>query len=60
MRILIAEDDGNLRRGLADLLQLEKFDTVLAECGLSALAQFKLHRPDLCILDVNMTGHDGP
>lgn len=59
MLVLIAEDDANLRRGLSDLLQLEKFETVVAECGKSAVAQFERFRPDFCILDVTMPGLDG-
>lgn len=59
MLILIAEDDANLRRGLAELLQLEGFETVTAECGLSALAAFEHMPPDFCIFDVAMPGIDG-
>ncbi|MBK9079672.1 MAG: response regulator transcription factor [Hyphomicrobium sp.] len=59
MLILIAEDDANLRRGLAELLQLEGFETVTAKCGLSAVATFESAAPDFCILDVSMPGIDG-
>lgn len=59
MLILIAEDDTNLRRGLADLLQLEGFDTITAECGASAVATFDSAAPDFCILDVSMPVMDG-
>lgn len=59
MLILIAEDDVNLRRGLAELLQLEGFNIVTAECGLSAIATFEKVKPDFCILDVSMPGIDG-
>lgn len=59
MLILIAEDDPNLRRGLAELLQLEGFSTSPAECGRSAIAAFDNARPDFCILDVSMPGVDG-
>jgi two-component system, OmpR family, alkaline phosphatase synthesis response regulator PhoP len=59
MLILIAEDDTNLRRGLAELLQLEGFETVTAECGATAVATFEMAAPDFCILDVSMPGVDG-
>ncbi len=59
MLILIAEDDANLRRGLAELLQLEGFETVMAECGLSAVDTFARRQPDFCILDVTMPEIDG-
>lgn len=59
MRILIAEDDANLRRGLAELLQLEGFETVAAENGASAVRAFETEQPDFCILDVTMPDVDG-
>lgn len=59
MQILIAEDDTNLRRGLSELLQLEGYDVITAECGLSAVELFKTRSPDFCILDVSMPGLDG-
>jgi len=59
MLILIAEDNASLRHGLAELLQLEGFDTITAECGLSAVATFEKSPPDFCILDVSMPGIDG-
>lgn len=59
MLILIAEDDAHLRNGLAELLHLEGFETVTAECGTSALQAFEDAQPDFCILDVSMPGLDG-
>lgn len=59
MLILIAEDDANLRGGLAELLQLDGFETVTAECGASAVITFEDRQPDFCILDVTMPGVDG-
>lgn len=59
MMILIAEDDANLRRGLAELLQLEGFETMMADCGLTAMSAFTERQPDFCILDVSMPGFDG-
>ena len=59
MLILIAEDDANLRQGLAELLQLEGFDTCTAECGATAISAFERMQPDFCILDVTMPGQDG-
>ncbi len=59
MLILIAEDDANLRHGLAELLKLEGFEAVTAECGSSAVALFEKVQPDFCILDVTMPGLDG-
>lgn len=59
MKILIAEDDGHLRQGLADLLALEGFATAVAEDGARALEAFAVSPPDFCILDVTMPGLDG-
>jgi len=59
MLVLIAEDDANLRQGLAELLQLEGYATVTVECGASAIAAFDKAVPDFCILDVSMPGVDG-
>lgn len=59
VRVLIAEDDAHLRRGLADLLTLEGFDCVAAADGAQALAQFAACTPDFCIIDVAMPEMDG-
>jgi len=59
MLILIAEDDANLRCGLAELLRIEGFETVTAACGASAIDVFEKAHPDFCILDVTMPGVDG-
>lgn len=59
MRILIAEDDAHLRRGLADLLGREGYDCLTAADGRSALAFFNSAAPDFCILDVMLPKLDG-
>jgi two-component system, OmpR family, alkaline phosphatase synthesis response regulator PhoP len=59
VRILIADDDLHLRRGIADLLALEGFETVVAEDGVAAWDAFRTHRPEFCILDVMMPRMDG-
>jgi DNA-binding response OmpR family regulator len=59
MRVLIAEDDPHLGRGIADLLTLEGFDCVVAADGLAALDAFRATAPGFCILDVMMPGLDG-
>ena len=59
MLILIAEDDANLRSGLAELLHLEGYETVTAESGATAVTMFAETKPDFCILDVNMPEQDG-
>jgi DNA-binding response OmpR family regulator len=59
MKILIAEDDPNLRAGLADLLALEGLDCIAAEDGEAAWTAFVEQAPALCLLDVMMPRLDG-
>ncbi|WP_294534490.1 response regulator transcription factor [uncultured Rhodoblastus sp.] len=59
MRILIAEDDVNLRAGLVDLLTLEGFVCIVAEDGEAAWSAFVEQAPALCLLDVMMPRLDG-
>ncbi|WP_298356839.1 response regulator transcription factor [Rhodoblastus sp.] len=59
MKILIAEDDPNLRAGLTDLLALEGIDCVVAEDGEAAWRAFIEEAPALCLFDVMMPRLDG-
>jgi len=61
IRVLIAEDDANLRDGLVDLLEAEGYGVVTAENGRIALEKFIQETPDLVLLDVmmpEMSGYD--
>jgi len=57
--ILVAEDDGDLRRGLVDLLEAEGFRVAEAADGAAALAAWRSERPDLLLLDVMMPERSG-
>ena len=59
IKILIAEDDRNIRAGLADTLELEGYEPVEAADGNAALAAYREHRPDLLLLDIMMPGLSG-
>nr|WP_067289973.1 response regulator transcription factor [Marinobacterium profundum] len=59
MKILIAEDDLNIRLGLTDLLEAEGYSCLEAANGDQAWALFEQHRPDLVLLDIMMPGQDG-
>lgn len=61
IRILIAEDDANLRQGLVDLLEGEGYEVFPAGDGRQALDCFRQEAPDLLLLDVMMpeiSGYD--
>lgn len=61
-KILVVEDDPDLREALVDTLQLAEFDIVAADCAERALEHLDLHRNiALVVSDVNMgelSGHD--
>ncbi len=59
MKILIAEDDTNIRLGLSDLLEAEGYECIEAEDGEIALSLFNQHQPDLVLLDIMMPKLDG-
>lgn len=59
VKILIAEDDANLRAGLVDLLTLEGLTCIVAEDGEAAWRAFSDQAPALCLFDVMMPGIDG-
>lgn len=59
MKILIAEDDLNIRQGLRDLLAQEGYEVVMAENGQVALDKFASEAPQFVILDIMMPELDG-
>jgi DNA-binding response OmpR family regulator len=58
-RILVAEDDGDIRRLVADVLAHAGFEVTLAGDGPSALREVRQARPDLLVLDLGLPGTDG-
>lgn len=59
MKVLIAEDDANIRRGLAEILEAEGYAAVQAADGTEALALLAREAPDLVLLDIMMPGASG-
>ncbi|MCP4595342.1 response regulator transcription factor [Neptuniibacter sp.] len=59
MRVLIAEDDINIRLGLVDLLEAEGYDCIEAADGEAALKLFSEQQPALVLLDIMMPKMDG-
>ena len=59
MRILIAEDNNDLRRLLYEQLTGEGYQVTAAADGLEAYERFKSETPDMALLDVMMPFMDG-
>lgn len=59
LKILIAEDEKDLRRLLHDQLIGEGYEVIEAEDGKRALELFNSEKPDMAILDIMMPGTDG-
>lgn len=59
MKILIAEDDQHIRKGIADLLEQEGYTIIEAQDGEHALALFTECSPNFIILDIMMPKRDG-
>jgi DNA-binding response OmpR family regulator len=58
-KILIVEDDTNIRFGLVELLTSEGFQVEACTRGDQALAAVEKHRPSLIVLDVMLPGLSG-
>jgi DNA-binding NarL/FixJ family response regulator len=58
-KILVIEDEPEMRRNLLTILKLEKFQPVGAENGRSGLDAVRREKPDLILCDVMMPELDG-
>jgi len=58
-KILVIEDESEMRRNLTTILRLEKFHPLPAETGRVGLELAKKERPDLILCDVMMPELDG-
>lgn len=59
MKVLIAEDDFNIRMGLVDLLDEEGYQCIQAANGEEAYTLFVTQQPQLILLDIMMPLLDG-
>jgi len=59
IKILLVDDDPDIREFMSYNLRKESYDVYLAENGAVAIEKAKKHMPDLIILDVMMPGMDG-
>jgi DNA-binding response OmpR family regulator len=58
-RVLVAEDDTQLRLAVSEFLRGEGFDVSEAENGAAALDMARATPPDVLVLDLNMPQLDG-
>ncbi|MDH4222483.1 MAG: response regulator [candidate division Zixibacteria bacterium] len=58
-KILVVDDDENIREVLSDLLLLEGHEVLLADGGEQALYIFDQRQPDIVITDLGMPGISG-
>ena len=59
IKILVAEDDTNIREGLVDFLEMEGYEVKSAENGSEAIKKYSIWTPDLLLLDVMMPKING-
>ncbi len=58
-RVLVVDDNVDLARGLARLLQIHGHDVRIAFDGPTGLDEAKNSRPDVVLLDIGLPGMDG-
>jgi DNA-binding response OmpR family regulator len=58
-KILIVEDDADVRLGYNVFLKANHYDTFFAADGNSAVSEARKHEPDLVILDLGLPAGDG-
>ena len=58
-KILIIEDEGQLRAAIGEGLRLEGFEVIEASDGESGVATARSESPDIVVSDINMKGMDG-
>lgn len=58
-RILVVDDEENIRRLYAEELAADGYEVAIAGSGESALQSVETERPDLVILDIKMRGING-
>jgi two-component system KDP operon response regulator KdpE len=57
--LLLVDDDAGIRESLCDELRAAGYDVITADNGISGLAAFRVHLPDLMLADLAMPGMDG-
>lgn len=58
-KILIIDDDGDIRYTISEICRFGGWEPLMAINGLEGLDAFKVHRPDLVMVDYHMPVKDG-
>jgi DNA-binding response OmpR family regulator len=58
-KILIVDDDPDVRLGLHVCLKANHYDVIFAADGMASIAEARKHMPDLIILDLGLPAGDG-
>lgn len=58
-KILVVDDDPDVRLGLQVRLGANQYDVIFASDGLASIAEARKHMPDLMILDLGLPAGDG-
>jgi len=58
-KVLLVDDEDQLRRVMRDLLERDGYQVTEARDGVEALDQIDRHAPDIIVLDLNLPGLDG-
>jgi len=59
VKVLLVDDEDQLRRVMKDLLERDGYEITEAADGVEALDQVDRHAPDIIVLDLNLPGLDG-
>jgi two-component system alkaline phosphatase synthesis response regulator PhoP len=59
MKVLVAEDDAHMRRGIEEILEGEGYQVVAVADGEAAVAAYRAERPDFVCLDIMMPKLNG-
>jgi two-component system KDP operon response regulator KdpE len=58
-KILIVDDDPDVRKGMHIRLTANRYDTFFAADAITAMAEARKHTPDLIVLDLGLPAGDG-
>jgi two-component system KDP operon response regulator KdpE len=58
-RVLVIDDEEQIRRALRSILKARSYEVEVAETGEAGLAAAAVHQPDLVVLDLTLPGKSG-